>query len=177
MGRRRISIFPMTPAQRKARQREREKAKRDQAAFAFNRLQEIPPHIVTAQVTKQASYSVTSNVTISTPAALTCFCCGRNPDAAEYMIVVRGELALCDKCAGDKDFAGEFEQVAFAVIDLFEAQLRPIKIQIEQFVEKIETHRRNGLVPEAEQAFSIRAQQRLEAALAALDAIEKELEP
>jgi hypothetical protein len=42
---------------------------------------------------------------------------------------------------------------------------------MEQLVEELKNHRRKSLVPEAEQAFAVAAQQRLEAVISELDAI------
>jgi hypothetical protein len=120
MGRRPISIFPMTAAERKQRQREREKAKRDQAALAFDRPQEPAPNTVTSQVTKQPSDTVTSNVTISAPLnvrssitvfdrLICCFC--RKPwGAVDHMLIIAGRnahgvVAVCDACMKDAEDA------------------------------------------------------------------------
>ena len=135
---------------------------------------------MTSQVTKQASYSVTSNVTISTPAVdeLACFLCGKRPGAVEYMFV-RGELALCSECGEGKgaypDVEEAFENIALAMIDLFEKRMEPVKIDVERLLEELEASLREGLVPEAEQAYAARCQQHLRAMIVECDAMLREV--
>jgi hypothetical protein len=160
MGRRPIHFFPMTTAERKARQRAKEKAKRDQAAFEFNR--------------SEAPHNVTSNVTISTPTRgeLACFSCGKKPGAVEFMFVRASDgFAVYSKCAERADAWEELEDAMMTMLLTVAEDMSAIKIDVEQLAAEVENQRRKGLVPEAEQAFSVAAQQHLEAVISELDAI------
>jgi len=167
----------MSAAERKRRQRDRERAEREQAAFAFAREQEQMRHNVTAQVTKQASYTVTSSVTLSALAApeLTCFFCGKAPDAVEFMVVWGGDAVMCNECGegahNSEEGSWDLELARMTLLEDFMARVSAFKLDVEQLAGDVENHRRNGLVPEAEQALSVRAQQHLEAMIAAADAI------
>jgi hypothetical protein len=129
-----------------------------------------PPPQASESVTSNVTppLNVTSNVTLSTPARdeLACDFCGKKPGAVEFM-VVWGDgdgVAMCSKCAAISEEA--FDELKVAMMNRsedLEERMRAFKRDVEQLAGELENHRRNGLVPEAEQALSVLAQQHLEA--------------